>query len=279
MVKGKKRTEIAIAAGEGIEHLKPEDLLPDPKNARIHTESQVKQIAYSIKTFGFNAPIVIDEYNNVHAGHGRLMAANELKLPVVPCIRRSGLTAAQWKAFQLADNRISLNAQWDMDLLADAAKVVDEGSMNLTNIGFDTDEIRTLLSTTIELPDTGDAVLPGSEQSEDDLPELEDANVAVEEMQEVTGAALQPAADPVKERYHQLPPEDATRGIRASEERTPLAILVNREEHDVWLTYKAGVGAKSDKQAWQILMGLREPERKDVPADAAPTENDETQAA
>lgn len=93
------------------------DLIPYANNARTHSEEQVNQIASSIKEFGFNNPILVDEQGGVIAGHGRLKAAKKLGLKVVPTIELSGLSDPQKKAFILADNRIALNSGWDIDLL------------------------------------------------------------------------------------------------------------------------------------------------------------------
>ena len=93
------------------------DLIPYANNARTHSEEQVNQIASSIKEFGFNNPVLVDEQNGVIAGHGRLKAAKKLGLKVIPTIELTGLSEAQKKAFILADNRIALNSGWDIDLL------------------------------------------------------------------------------------------------------------------------------------------------------------------
>src|ERR1700751_4616884 len=96
------------------------ELKPDPKNPRSHTPKQVRQIAKSIRQFGFVVPIVVDQHGNVIAGHGRLLAARQLGLKVVPTIRLDHLTPAQAKAFQIADNRLTENSEWNDRLLAEA---------------------------------------------------------------------------------------------------------------------------------------------------------------
>lgn len=106
------------------------DLIPYANNARTHSEEQVAQIAASIQEFGFLAPIVIDGENGVIAGHGRLLACQKLGWEEVPTIEASHLTKAQRKAYVIADNKLAMNAGWDMGLL----KVEIDG---LSDLGFD----------------------------------------------------------------------------------------------------------------------------------------------
>src|SRR5262252_2251931 len=82
------------------------ELKPDPANPRRHSKKQIRQIAESIKVFGFNVPILIDRYGNVIAGHGRLLAAKELDWDEVPTLCLDHLTPAQMRAFMIADNRL-----------------------------------------------------------------------------------------------------------------------------------------------------------------------------
>jgi ParB-like chromosome segregation protein Spo0J len=84
-----------------------EELKPDPANARRHNKKQIRQIANSIETFGFNVPILIDRDGNVIAGHGRLLAARELGMTEVPTLCLDHLTPAQVRAFTIADNRLT----------------------------------------------------------------------------------------------------------------------------------------------------------------------------
>ena len=95
-----------------VVYLSPEELIPYEHNAKQHPDSQVKQIAASIKQFGFRQPIVVDSHNVVVIGHGRLMAAKELGLKEVPVVRADDLTDAQIKALRLADNKTNESA-WD----------------------------------------------------------------------------------------------------------------------------------------------------------------------
>jgi hypothetical protein len=98
-----------------------------PRNARLHTGEQVKQLAQSIRRFGFTQPILIDEDDRILAGHGRARAARQLGLSEVPCLRIDHLSPAEKRAYVLADNKLALGAQWDQKLLAEElAGLIDE---------------------------------------------------------------------------------------------------------------------------------------------------------
>lgn len=123
-----------------------EELIPYARNARTHSPEQVAQIAASIKEFGFLAPIVIAEDNTILCGHGRFYAAQKLGLKKIPCIKESHLTEAQRRAYIIADNKLSLNAGWDDDLLAvEIADLQGEG-FDLSLTGFSDDEIADLFA-------------------------------------------------------------------------------------------------------------------------------------
>ena len=98
------------------------DLKPDPANPRAHSKKQIRQIAKSIETFGFNVPILIDRDAKVIAGHGRLLACRELGWGEVPTLCLDHLSPAQARAFMIADNRLSEIAGWDDRLLAEQLK-------------------------------------------------------------------------------------------------------------------------------------------------------------
>ncbi len=86
-------------------------------NARTHSKQQIKQIAQSIKAFGFINPVLIDADNCLVAGHGRLMAAKSIGLKTIPCIRIDHLSNDEKRAYILADNKLAENAGWDNELL------------------------------------------------------------------------------------------------------------------------------------------------------------------
>ena len=136
---------------QNIQYIEVSKLIPYANNARTHDDNQVTQIASSIKEFGFNNPILIDDNNGIIAGHGRLMAAKKLGLVEAPTIKLSHLSDAQRKAYILADNRIAMNSGWDNELLALELKELD-GDIDLSLLGFDADELNALLNP-VELTD------------------------------------------------------------------------------------------------------------------------------
>ena len=120
-------------------------LRPHPNNARTHSRKQIQQLAKSIKRFGFCNPILIDDGNQVLAGHGRLEAAKVLGLDVVPTCRLSHLSEADKRAYLLADNRLAEKAGWDKELLAIELKELIELNIDTEVIGFDMDEVNLIL--------------------------------------------------------------------------------------------------------------------------------------
>ena len=124
-----------------IEYVATDDLIPYINNSRTHSESQIKQIAASIREFGFTNPILIDEGGSVIAGHGRLVAAELLDLDQVPTITLEGLTDAQRKAYVIADNKLALNSGWDFETLQNEIDLLKELDFDISIIGFDDSEL------------------------------------------------------------------------------------------------------------------------------------------
>ena len=114
-------------------------------NPRLHSEEQIKQIANSIEEFGFVNPILIDEDNNILAGHGRFKASETLNLQEVPTLKIEDLTTKQKKALVIADNKITLNSNWDVDLLWKQVKELNSLDFNLDILGFDHSEVLPML--------------------------------------------------------------------------------------------------------------------------------------
>jgi DNA modification methylase len=132
-------------------------LKPYPRNARTHPKRQLEQIANSIREFGFTNPILVDPEGAIIAGHGRLLAAKSLGLTEVPTITLSGLSEPQKQALRLADNKIALNAGWDLELLKlelSELSVIDV-DIDLSLTGFSTGEI--------------DVILKGQDDPEDEV--------------------------------------------------------------------------------------------------------------
>lgn len=131
--------------GEKLEitYINPAELKAYGRNARTHEPEQVAQIVKSIERLGFANPVLVDEKNEIIAGHGRTLAALELGLESVPVVVLRGLTATEKKALRLADNQIALTSGWDVDLLSSeiAAIHAEDEDFGLDTLGFSDDEI------------------------------------------------------------------------------------------------------------------------------------------
>ena len=100
-----------------MELVPTDKLIPYVNNARTHSAEQVNKLRASLREFGFINPVIVDKDLNVIAGHGRILAAKEEKIPEIPCVYVDYLTEAQKKAYILADNRMAMDAGWDEELL------------------------------------------------------------------------------------------------------------------------------------------------------------------
>ena len=121
------RREMVMAASIVFEVVLIGTIKPFDKNPRKHSRSQVRRIAAIMRRLGFLNPLLVDEFGELIAGHGRLLAARKLKLASVPVIELAGLSEADKRAYVLADNKLALNAGWDDELLdADQAKIEPE---------------------------------------------------------------------------------------------------------------------------------------------------------
>lgn len=122
-------------------------LKPYSRNARTHSKKQIKQIASSIERFGFVNPVLIGDDGEIIAGHGRVEAAKQLGLKIVPTLALSHLSETERRAYVLADNKLALNADWDREILAielqglvDLDFDVEQTGFNLAEIDFALDE-------------------------------------------------------------------------------------------------------------------------------------------
>jgi hypothetical protein len=100
-----------------VEYMDAARLCPFGRNARTHSKKQIRQLADSIRAFGFTNPVLIDDSGTILAGHGRVEAAKLLGMTSIPCVRLSDMTPAQKRGYVIADNRLALNAGWDEELL------------------------------------------------------------------------------------------------------------------------------------------------------------------
>lgn len=123
--------------------VKIDDLIPYALNSRTHSDQQVAQIAASIREFGFTNPVLIDDQNNLIAGHGRVLAARKLKMQDIPAIIVTGLDERKRRALIIADNKLALNAGWDESALRVELEDLagDFGEL----MGFSEDELVSLL--------------------------------------------------------------------------------------------------------------------------------------
>lgn len=119
-----------------IEYLSKEQLKPYANNAKIHTAEQVEQIKKSIEEFGFNDPVAIWRDNEIIEGHGRLLAVMEMpQVQEVPVIRLDGLTDEQRRAYMLVHNKLTMNTDFDTDMLT--IELDDITEINMADFGFD----------------------------------------------------------------------------------------------------------------------------------------------
>jgi DNA modification methylase len=133
-------------------------LKANPHNSRTHSKRQVRQIADSMKAFGFTNPILLDERNTIIAGHGRVSAAKLLGITEVPTIRLVDLSADEIRAYVIADNRLAEKAGWDKAILAIELQhlLTIESEFDITVTGFEIPEIDLLLLSGDETPDPDD---------------------------------------------------------------------------------------------------------------------------
>ena len=172
-----------------IEYINVDDLKAYERNARTHSDEQIKQVAESIKEFGFTNPVLIDEHNELIAGHGRTLAAKSICMKKVPAIRLKGLTDAQKKALRIADNQLALNAGWDEELLRIELGELQDVDFNLDVMGFSEEELDALLLA--EIP----AQIENDETVDDESPQSQlvfkvtcETRDELERLKELTGA-------------------------------------------------------------------------------------------
>lgn len=127
-----------------MELVPTDKLIPYVNNARTHSAEQVNKLRASLREFGFINPVIVDKDLNVIAGHGRILAAKEEKIPEVPCVYVDYLTEAQKKAYILADNRMAMDAGWDEELLRVEIEALQAEAFDVSLTGFDEKEISDL---------------------------------------------------------------------------------------------------------------------------------------
>src|SRR5215204_4959717 len=130
-----------------LEVLPISKLQPYARNARTHSKKQIRQVADSIQRFGFTNPVLIDNENTILAGHCRVAAARLLEMDCVPCLRIENMSAAEKRAYVLADNKHALNAGCDEEILAEELQALlsDDTDFDIGITGFSIPEIDGLI--------------------------------------------------------------------------------------------------------------------------------------
>ena len=113
------------------------ELIPYEFNNRIHSQTQIDRIAKSIKDFGFNQPIIIDENNVILVGHGRLLAAKVLELKEVPVVQLKELSEDKKKAYRILDNKLQNDSTWDFNNLELELGALEDAGFDLEAWGLD----------------------------------------------------------------------------------------------------------------------------------------------
>jgi DNA modification methylase len=134
------------------------NLKHSPRNSRTHSPRQIRQIADSIRAFGFNNPALVDKDNTIIAGHGRVAAAKLLGMTEVPTIRLDSLSTDQIRAYVITDNRLAEKAGWDKSILAiEFQHLLNvESEFEITVTGFEIPEIDLILSAEETEPEAED---------------------------------------------------------------------------------------------------------------------------
>ena len=130
---------------DAVERRSIDSLIPYAKNSRTHSDEQVAQISASMKEWGWTNPILIDETGSIIAGHGRVLAARKLGYTEAPVMVAEGWTQAQKAAYIIADNKLALNAGWDVDMLKLELGELESEGFALELTGFSADELKNLL--------------------------------------------------------------------------------------------------------------------------------------
>ena len=155
-----------------------QDIKPDPKNPRVHTPKQIKQIARSIQSFGYTMPILLDQHDNIVAGHGRYLACQQLGYAEVATISLSNLSPEQVKAYRIADDQLTINSVWNDQLVAEQLQELSllDLDFSIDVIGFDTAEIDIRIeSLSVQdeaKPDPADLLPPQTEYAVSELGDL-----------------------------------------------------------------------------------------------------------
>jgi ParB-like chromosome segregation protein Spo0J len=139
-----------------VERRAVSELNPYANNARLHSDAQIAQLASSITQWGWTIPILVDENDEIIAGHGRVLAARLLNLDSVPVMVATGWTDAQIRAYRIADNKLALNAAWDVEMLASELTGLLNNNFDIDLMGFEAEEFDALINVPVPMTYSGD---------------------------------------------------------------------------------------------------------------------------
>jgi DNA modification methylase len=148
-----------------VEYRELADLKPYSRNTRKHSKTHIRQLAQSIKAFGWTRPILIGSDGKIIAGHGAFEAAKLLGMTHVPTIRLENLSEEQIRAYAIADNKLAENSEWDKQILAIELQdllTLDCADFDITATGFAIPEVDLIIQEALNLPDADDQ-LPSQE--------------------------------------------------------------------------------------------------------------------
>ena len=218
-----------------IDYIPLAKLTPYAGNSRAHSPEQVEALARSIRTYGFNNPVLIDGNGEIIAGHGRVQAAALAGLDSVPCIRLGHLSDAQRRAYVIADNRLGELSSWDMAKLASEIEelAIDADSgFDIADLGFDADAFAAL--------DLG--------LDDEPTPSAAPPAKTVRAAAEVAGTA------PTPDDYADIA-QGATTPGEGKGIQYPLILQLNKATFQQWRAFK---GKRSDSEAIAELLLFRD---------------------
>ena len=169
---GRSRGESQARSIQTVEERPISSLRPYAGNARTHSKRQIRQLADSIARFGFTNPVLVADDDTILAGHGRVAAAKLLGMTHVPTVRLTHLTAAERRAYVIADNKLALNAGWDQELLAIELQALVDLDFDVELTGFSLAEVDLVLDA------AGERDTRGPDGPADSIPPLPEVAVS-----------------------------------------------------------------------------------------------------
>ena len=142
---GKTQPTSASWPADAVQRRAVAELRPYDRNPRQHSDAQIDQLANAIKSWGWTMPVLVDETNEIIAGHGRVLAAVRLGLVDVPVMVAHGWSEDQKRAYVIADNKLAMNASWDIDLLRLELTDLQAAHIDVAELGFSPKELENAL--------------------------------------------------------------------------------------------------------------------------------------